>query len=175
MNQHAAIMQPDLSAWLQPAEQLLYLEADVLDRQMWEEWLPLYTEDSIYWVPSWADEEHLIENPELEINMMYIVGKAGLEARLYRISSRDSYASLPLPRTSHVVSSVRITGEAENGDILVSAKWSVLSSDARRGKIVRGGWYDYALAKTAEGLRIRRKKITLLEDMIDGTIDIFQI
>lgn len=175
MNKHAVITTPDLFAFLPAAEQLIYLEADVLDRQLWDEWLPLYTEDCVYWAPSWADEEHLIDDPELEINMIYIVGKPGLEARLYRISSRDSYASLPLPRTSHVVGNVRITGQAENGDILVSAKWSVLSSDARRGKMIRGGWYDYALANTSDGLRIRQKKITLLEDMIDGTIDIFQI
>lgn len=179
MNQHFAHPAPAAPAApavsLEAVEQLLFLEADVLDRQQWDQWTQLYAEDCLYWVPSWRNEESLIEDPEMEVNMIYIKGKAGLEARLFRITSRDSYASLPLARTSHLIGNVRIVGAAENGDILVSAKWAVVSADGRRGKMVRSGWYDLTLAHTEDGLRIRKKKIILLEDMIDGTIDIFQI
>ncbi|MWD25943.1 hypothetical protein E0K89_000415 [Aquicoccus sp. SCR17] len=153
---------------------LIYLEADILDRQRWKEWTDLYTEDCIFWVPSWADEENMIDDPETEINTIYLKGKAGLEARLFRITSRDSYASLPLARTSHVIGSVRITGQ-DASSVQASAKWTVLSMDARRGKMVRGGWYDFDFARTEDGLKIRQKKIALLESMIDGTIDIYQI
>ena len=38
---------------------LLYLEADLLDRREWERWADLYTEDCVYWVPSWATEDEL--------------------------------------------------------------------------------------------------------------------
>ncbi len=57
----------------------------------------------------------------------------------------------------------------------VSAKWTVLSLEPRRGKSWRGGWYDYTLVDDGGTLRIRRKKIVLLEDVIDGTVDIYQI
>jgi benzoate/toluate 1,2-dioxygenase beta subunit len=117
----------------------------------------------------------MISDPEVEINTMYIVGRAGLEARVFRMTSRDSYASLPLAWTSHVIGTIRLLGQNEAGDLTASAKWLVLSLDSRRGKMVRGGWYDYALADTPQGLRIRSKKITLLESMIDGTIDVFQV
>lgn len=36
---------------------LLALEADLLDRKRWREWLDLYLEDCVYWVPAWIDEE----------------------------------------------------------------------------------------------------------------------
>ena len=44
---------------------LLYLEADLLDRREWSGWADLYTQDCIYWVPSWATEDELTNDPEL--------------------------------------------------------------------------------------------------------------
>ena len=45
----------------------------------------------------------------------------------------------------------------------------------RWGKQLRGGWYDYRLKRRDGRLAIAEKKITLLEDVIDGAIDIHQI
>ena len=131
-------------------ESLLYLEADQLDRQCWAEWAALYVDDCVIWVPAWASEAELVDDPEISVNMMYLVGKPALEARLHRIESDDAYASLPLARTAHSVTNIRIVEE-------------------------RGGWYDYTLVHDGGTLRIRRKKIVLLEDVIDGTVDIYQI
>ena len=155
-------------------ESLLYLEADQLDRQCWADWAALYVDDCVIWVPSWASEEVLVEDPEISVNMMYLVGKPALEARLHRIESDDAYASLPLARTAHSVTNIRIV-EDRGAEVDVSAKWTVLSLEPRRGKSWRGGWYDYTLVHDGGTLRIRRKKIVLLEDVIDGTVDIYQI
>lgn len=160
--------------FLSKIKSLLYLEADLLDRKQWTDWLGLYTQDCVVWVPSWDSEEILVEDPELSVNMMYLIGKPALEARIHRITSADAYASLPLSRTMHSVTNIRIK---ENDKFItkVSAKWTVLSLDSRRGKMWRGGWYEYILSKEGEELYIQWKKITLLEDVIDGTIDIYQI
>lgn len=153
---------------------LLYLEADLLDRRQWEEWLALYTDDCVFWVPSWESEEGLVADPELSINMIYLVGKPALQARLHRLGSRDTYATLPMAWTSHSVTNVRIV-ENHGAEAEVSARWTVLSLEPRRGKAWRGGWYDYVLAGCGDTLRIRRKKVTLLEDVIDGPVDVHQI
>lgn len=153
---------------------LLYLEADLLDRQCWDEWLGLYTDDCVYWVPSWLSEDQLGDDPEMQVNMIYIVGKAGLSARLHRISSGQAYAELPLSRTTHLVNTVRLLAHGE-GSITASAKWMTLSVDSRLGKQVRGGWYEYELRRVDDGLRIGAKKIVLLEDVVDGAVDIHQI
>jgi 3-phenylpropionate/cinnamic acid dioxygenase small subunit len=176
MNEIVKTAAPEfIAARRQEVEDLINREADLMDRHQWNEWLELYTEDCVFWIPSWNTEEEMISDPEVEINTMYIVGRAGLEARVFRMTSRDSYASLPLAWTSHVIGTIRLLGQNEAGDLTASAKWLVLSLDSRRGKMVRGGWYDYALSDTPQGLRIRSKKITLLESMIDGTIDVFQV
>jgi len=153
---------------------LLYLEADLLDRREWASWIDLYTDDCVYWVPSWDTEDALTEDPELEVNMIYLTGKPALEARIYRLSSGQAYATTPLARTSHVVGTVRLTGET--GDTVeASAKWTTLSNDARWGKQLRGGWYEYTLRRAGDALKIAQKKIVLLEGTIDGAIDIHQI
>ena len=43
----------------------IYLEADLLDRQKWNEWAALYTDDCVIWVPAWNTEEQLIKDPEI--------------------------------------------------------------------------------------------------------------
>jgi benzoate/toluate 1,2-dioxygenase beta subunit len=153
---------------------LLYLEADLLDRRQWDAWIALYVDDCIYWVPSWATEDELTEDPELEVNMIYLKGKPGLEARIYRIQSGQAYATAPLARTSHLVNTIRLIKD-DGDDIEVSAKWMTLSLDPRWGKQTHGGWYEYKLRRSDDGLRIAQKKIVLLEDVIDGAIDIHQI
>ncbi len=159
---------------LEEVRALLALEADLLDRRRWREWLELYLDDCVYWVPSWIDEETTGDDPELQVNMIYIVGKAGLEGRILRIDSGDAYAESPASRTSHLVESIRIAN-SDADCVDVSAKFLALSCDSRWGKQLRGGWYDYRLIRRDDQLRIAKKKITLLEDVIDGAVDIHQI
>lgn len=159
---------------LKKIEELIFLEADLLDRKQWQIWLDLYTSDCVIWIPTWDTEESLVEDPEFSVNMMYLVGKPALEARVHRITSVDAYASLPLSRTMHSITNIRLIEETSNY-LEVSAKWTVLCLDPRRGKIWRGGWYDYLLKKNQDKLDIKSKKITLLEDVIDGTVDIYQL
>ena len=153
---------------------LLYLEADLLDRREWDRWLDLYTDDCVYWVPSWATEDELTDDPELEVNMIYLKGKPSLEARIFRIRSGHAYATTPLARTSHLVDTIRLLNDsAERAE--ASAKWMTLSSDPRWGKQIRGGWYEYQLRRADGGFRIAQKKVVLLESTIDGALDIHQI
>ena len=153
---------------------LINREADLLDRRRWDEWLDLFTEDCVYWVPSWQNEDELVEDPELSVNMIYIKGRPGLEARMMRIGSGQSYASEPLARTSHLVSTI-IVDVDQGAAVEASAKWISLSCYARWGKQLRGGLYEYLLRRTEDGLRIAGKKIVLLEDVIDGAIDLHHI
>ena len=114
---------------LNKIEDLIFLEADLLDRKQWQNWLDLYTSDCVIWVPSWDSEEQLVEDPELSVNMMYLVGKPALEARVHRITSVDAYASLPLSRTMHSVTNIRLVEET-SAILKVAAKWLVPRSEA---------------------------------------------
>lgn len=152
---------------------LLALEADLIDRRRWAEWVDMYTPDALFWVPAWRNEDELTEDPERELSLIYLPNR-GIEDRVFRFTSGDAYSSTPLPTTSHVVGSVRVTAEQDDA-IEASAKAVVVTVSPRMGTQMHGVWYDYRLQRTEAGLKIARKKVTLLEQVIDGTVDVYSI
>ena len=155
------------------AAELLYREAYHLDRREWEAWLALYTDDAVFWAPAIAGEEGFSEDPDNDISLIYL-DRPGLEARIFRIEGRDSFASVPLPHTAHVVSNVRVV-ETKGPEIEVSATWLVNSFRRVETPILRAGRYAYTLCRVESGLAIGRKTVFVLDDRIVGPIDIFNI
>src|SRR6267143_3475130 len=98
----ATIEAPTLAAFtLQDAQQLLYREARALDDRDWDAWLALYAPDAEFWMPSWDDNDQLVEDPQTEISLIWYGHKGGLEDRVFRIrTERSSATSMPQPRTS---------------------------------------------------------------------------
>jgi 3-phenylpropionate/cinnamic acid dioxygenase small subunit len=154
-------------------EDLLYREARLLDEKKWQEWLALYTEDAVFWMPSWAAEYETTSDPELELNLVYLKGRAHLEDRVFRLETGDSFASVPMARTAHVVGGVMVD-EASDAQIKARASWMV-HSFGLHGAITRGGWYEYTLRRKGEALLIERKKITLIDDKLVGPVDFFHV
>ena len=155
------------------AADLLYREAWHLDNREWEAWLALYIEDAVFWAPAIAGEEGFSEDPDNDVSLIYL-DRAGLEARIFRIEGRDSFANAPLPHTAHVVGNVR-AAETGDADIEVSATWLVNSFRRTDPPILRAGRYAYTLRRTDAGLAIARKTVYVLDDRIVGPIDIFNI
>jgi 3-phenylpropionate/cinnamic acid dioxygenase small subunit len=154
--------------------ELLALEADCIDRRRWTDWIDLYTPDSLFWVPTWRNEDETIEDPEQEICLLYLPNR-GIEDRVFRFTSGDAYSSTPLPTTSHVVGSVRLLSEDDPDNPDVAAKAVVATMSPRTGTQLRPVWYDYRLRRTDGGLKIATKKVTLLEQVIDGTVDVYNV
>lgn len=154
--------------------ELLYREARLLDAQRWDEWLALYCEDALFWVPAFRMDGSLTEDPSRELNMIYIGSRAGLEDRIYRIRTEIALSATPVPRTSHLVGQVMIDGD-DGRELRVHASWQVVWANDVRGQQVRAGSYDYTLRRVGGDLRIARKKIMLLDPTIDGYFDVYAI
>jgi len=152
---------------------LINKETTLLDRRLWDEWLNLFTEDAVYWVPSWADEEETVSDPETQLNLMYFRDRGGLEDRVFRIESRDSYASLPLDRTVHIVSNILIS-KVEDDFIIASAN-CLVHSFGKHGSQNRASLYDFKFRKIDSDLKIIQKKITLVDDQLEGPVDIYHL
>ncbi|MGB0632754.1 MAG: aromatic-ring-hydroxylating dioxygenase subunit beta [Alphaproteobacteria bacterium] len=151
----------------------LHREAWCLDNKRWDDWLTLYAEDAVFWAPAMVGDEGWTDDPDNDVSLMYM-DRAGLEARIFRIEGRDSYATDPLPHTAHLVTNVLIQG-AVDGLLEVSATWMVHSYLRVRGGTVRGGLYEYRLREMPDGLKIVRKKIFIHDDRIIGPVDIYNI
>ena len=152
----------------------IYREGRLLDQQRWSQWLDLYAEDAVFWVPAPRMSGGYTADPARELNYMYIAGRAGLEARIFRLETNSSIASTPLPRTCHLVTGIMID-RADAREIEVSARWQTVSFTEQRGQQIRSGAYEYLLARDGAALSIARKKIMLLEYVIDGYFDVYMV
>ena len=157
----------------QAVTDLIHWESTLLDRRRWEDWLALYTEDAVYWVPSWANEEETTSDPDTQLNLIYLRNRGGLEDRIFRIESRDSYASVPLDRTVHVVGNVVI--EKVDGDEVSALANCLIHTYGKKGGQTRASQYDFVIRKVAGDLKIARKKITFIDDRLEGPIDVYHI
>ena len=154
--------------------EFLYREARLLDTRKFGEWLDLFCEDAVFWAPAVGMDGAYTTDPETSLNFIYIVGRVGLEARVFRVESGGSLASNPLPRTRHLVTNVMVDADGA-AEVSVFANTQVVAFCEARGQQILNGSYEYVLRKENGRLRIARKKILLLEYVIDGYFDFFTI
>ncbi len=153
--------------------ELIQWEATLLDRRRWAEWIDLYTEDAVYWVPSWANEEETTDDPDTQLNLIYLRNRGGLEDRVFRIESRDSYASVPLDRTVHVVGNILI--DKVDGEEITALANCLIHTYGKKGGMTRASLYDFVIRRVGDDLRIMRKKITFIDDRLEGPVDVYHI
>jgi len=165
----------DIEALRGEAAELIYRDAALLDRRRWEAWIALYTEDAVFWAPAWASEEETTDDPETQLNLLYLRNRGHMEDRVFRIESRDSYASVPLDRTVHVVGNVLVDGGGTDGADIAATASALIHSYGKKGAQTRASLYDYRIRRTGDGLRIARKKITFIDDRLEGPVDVYHL
>lgn len=151
----------------------LGIEAGLLDARDWHAWLALYANDARYWAPAWVDDYTMTSDPTRQTSLIY-ADRTELEARIFRIESEDSYASMPLPQTSHVVTCTGIQA-VTNRLIQAKANWMVHYFWRTKGAFVRAGRYEYELREDCDSFLIVLKKIFIHDDRVVGPIDIYNI
>ncbi len=157
------------------ASDVLYREGSYLDRRDWNEWLGLYAENAVYWVPAWRNEYEETEDPDTEISLIYHDSRLGLEERVMRIQSRKSITAMPLPRTTHFVSN--IVGSTKGQEIVdAQANWMVQVYDVRTAREhMHFGWCELQLQRRGDRWLITRKKIHLQNDRVPTVIDFYTL
>ena len=151
----------------------LFREARLLDDRQWDEWLTCYAPNAVFWMPAWDDDDKLVEDPQREISLIYYPNRDGLEDRVFRIKTERSSASMPEPRTSHMIANVEILEETDDA-VDVRYNFHTLS---HRYKITDQffGTTLVSLRKTEGGFQIARKKIALKNDYIRQVIDVYHV
>src|SRR5205814_5944535 len=100
-------------------EGFLYHEAQLLDERRFEEWLELFTDDALYWVPEGEEED-----PVRRVSIAYD-DRRRLHERVLRLQSGFAYAQDPPSRTCHLVGNVRVQeadGELDVASSLIVAE-----------------------------------------------------
>lgn len=163
-------------ALLAAASDLLFREALALDEQRFDDWLALYHEDAEFWVPAWKSESEPTDDPETEVSLIYSASRVDLEERVWRARSGRSVASVPLPRTAHIVSNVLL---APSDDAAVLEVRSLATTHVfnvkRREQKVFFARARHQLVANGGAWQIRRKKLILLNDYLPTMLDFYCI
>ena len=163
-----------MSEWRAEVKRAILTEGLLLDQCRWDEWLDLYAEDAVYWVPAWKNESETTSSPDTEISLVYYAGRSGLADRVWRLKSGLSVASMPLRRTSHMVSNVMIDAGDDDDRATGTAAFAVHYFDPkRRRQHVFFGRYEYAFRRYGATWRIAAKTIILANDQIPTVADFY--
>jgi 3-phenylpropionate/cinnamic acid dioxygenase small subunit len=139
-------------------ERVVFLEGELLDEKRFEEWLDLYTEDAIYWVPAAPGQS----SPEDHVSLFYD-DKETMLARVKRLRHPEIHAQLPATRTCRIITNVAIEAADESGDTCTATSSHMIVE-------YRPGWEQRILAGRCwhnlrrEGGRwlIARKRLDLI-------------
>ena len=126
-------------------------EARLLDERRFSEWLALFAEDGIYWVPTRPDQT----SPQAALSLFY-EPKPLLAMRVARLERPDMHVQTPASRTLHHVSAVQ-AADLEVHSALVVAEWRAGESRWFAGRV------RHRLRREAEGLRIVLKRVDLID------------
>jgi p-cumate 2,3-dioxygenase beta subunit len=141
-------------------EDFLYAEAALLDTWSLDDWLQLYDVDAKYEVPC---NDAPDGNPDTDL-LLIDDDYARLRARVARLNSRRAHREYPHSRTNHQVFNVWVADPEQDGEIGVTASFTVWRF--RGGKTsCYVGHYRYRLRLSDNGFRIAFKRAEL--DMTD--------
>ena len=149
--------------------QFLEREARLLAQHRYDDWLGLFVPECAYWVPGTPSAG----DPRNEIAVMFD-DRRRLEDRVFRLQTEISLSSTPVPRTRHSVS-MTMLDEVGTNEVRAFANWQVVWSNDVRGQQINAGSYHYVIRRTSGGMRIKQKKVLLLDPVIDGYFDFYAI
>ncbi len=142
---------------LKEVEQFVYREARLQDEHRYDDWEALWTDDGIYWIPANGDDI----DPDQEMSIVYD-NRSRISLRIKQFHTGKRHAQAPPSRLRRVVSNIEIL-EQDDTEIHVIANAMVFESNVR-ADTVWAAQYDYLLRRTADGLRMARKKVMLVNN-----------
>ncbi|MGQ9369902.1 aromatic-ring-hydroxylating dioxygenase subunit beta [Azospirillum sp. ST 5-10] len=138
-------------------EAFLYAEARLLDEGRNEEWLALFTDDALYWVPAGRGEI----DPTRHVSIIHD-DRTALARRVKRLASGQAYAQDPASRTHRLVSNVAVERVGADGAEVEVTCVMLLAELARHRQTLYPARCDFTLRRRDGGWAIARKRVNLL-------------
>jgi benzoate/toluate 1,2-dioxygenase subunit beta len=143
------------SAARERVERFLFREARLMDEHRYKEWLALWADDGLYWVPCNDDDI----DPARHVSIIYD-DRVRLEQRVDRLMSGAVLAQDPKPRMRRILSNIEIEG-ADGGELSVGSNFVLALARAGTQQIWAGRTL-HTLRPDRDAFLIRRKKVLLI-------------
>ena len=146
-------------------QDFLIQEARLLDERMFEDWLDLFTDDIVYWMPERV-------NPLDSIDLADGVSKPGelalfedtkdtLRTRVARLATGMAWAEVPPSRTRHLITNVQVDAAETESEIKVRSNFMVYRTQLEHSQDTFVGMRDDILRKVSDQWKIAHRTILL--------------
>ena len=153
----------DRPSLLEAVQAFLFHENSLLDENRYEDWVDLFSEDGVYWIPSNAFNI----DPETHVSVVY-ANKARLREVVIRARSGTFWAQEPASRTSRLIGNVLVEEPLPNCRV----RSKLLVTELRRGRQRQfAGTCRYRLQRSNGQWKIREKLVELIDN--DEPLDNF--
>ena len=142
------------------AVEFLYREARLADEARYAEWLALWTDDAVYWVPATTDPD---ADPESRLSHIYD-NRARLETRIKLLQTGHRYSQVPASLMRRIISNIEVE-EGPNGDLVTGSNF-ILAELSIQAQSEMHWWVGRAThhLRRADGLlRMSQKKVVLIK------------
>ncbi|WP_459615984.1 aromatic-ring-hydroxylating dioxygenase subunit beta [Bordetella sp. 2513F-2] len=136
---------------------LVYREARLIDRGQYEDWYALYDDDALYWMPLSPGQAEGADTPALLYE-----DKMLLRLRLDRLSDPRAHSLHPEVRCLHVLQAPEVCLRDETANRYVLSTPFIYVEAQGEHQHVLAATAEHVLAATPAGLRIKVKKVVLL-------------
>jgi benzoate/toluate 1,2-dioxygenase subunit beta len=139
-------------------EEFLYHEAALLDGRQFDDWLELYTDDAVYWIPQGEEAD-----PVRKVSIAYD-DRRRMHERVLRLSGGFAFSQDPPSRTCHVVGNPRVLSDS-NGELELTS--NLLVAEVRHdAENIYAARVEHLLVPNGDTFLIRRKVIWLLNSNV---------
>lgn len=143
-----------MSSLRENVENFLYKEARLMDENRYIEWVELYADECLYWVPS-NEEDY---DPTKHVSMLY-ADHFTLKNHALRLDEGKAFAQQPKSRMRRIVSNIEI--DEGDDEVCVFANFTV-TEIRKHEQRTHTGRSEYKLAPENGSFRIKYKKVCLV-------------
>ena len=148
-----AVLAPEMHCELRD---FVHLEARLLDEGRFEDWVELFHEDGVYWVPASPGQA----SPETALSLFH-EARPLLALRARRLAHPQTHVNTPPARTHHHLSNIE---GADLGGGGYALRCMLLMVEWRNGtQRLFSASCNYQLRRSLAGLRILSKRVDLLD------------
>lgn len=143
----------------QAVVEFLYREARLADEARYAEWLALWTDDAVYWVPATTEPD---ADPETRISHIYD-NRARLETRIKLLQTGHRYSQEPASLMRRLISNIEVAEEPDGR--LVAGSNFMLAELSVQARAEMHWWVGRATHHLRRGdgpLRMSLKKVVLI-------------
>jgi 3-phenylpropionate/cinnamic acid dioxygenase small subunit len=144
-------------------------EARLLDEARYDDWLQLFADDGRYWMP--------LERGQTERRLhcsLMDEDKLLLQVRIERLHGARTFSQQPVSRCHHLLQQPTVESRDDAAGVWTTHTAFHYVETRRDEQTLYAGWATHTLVGTADALRIRLKRVDLVNcDAAFGNLQLF--